>query len=140
MCKYVSCNLNRFHSFIFKFCIVIVHTLKMCTDEAVPKQSLVLFLNWITFLNKLCDAAVVHRMLERLLCNLYKYICLLLNDPTCVTFPIHANGLDIFLSYWLHVMFLLGRSDRKPQHLPFCFLFLSDYTGSSLVAILTSIL
>ena len=26
------CNSNRFHSFIFKLCIMIVHTLKMCTQ------------------------------------------------------------------------------------------------------------
>ena len=38
----VICNSNRFHSFIFKLCIVIVHTLKMCTGDAGPEQSLVL--------------------------------------------------------------------------------------------------
>ena len=41
----VICNSNRFHSFIFKFCIMIVNTLKMCTGDAGPEQSLVLFLN-----------------------------------------------------------------------------------------------
>ena len=35
--------MNRFHSFIFKLCIMNVHTLKMCTDDAGPEQSLVLF-------------------------------------------------------------------------------------------------
>ena len=39
----VICNSNRFHSFIFKLCILIVHTLKMCSDKAGPEQSLVLF-------------------------------------------------------------------------------------------------
>ena len=39
----VICNSNRFHSFIFKFCIMIVNTLKMCTGDAGPEQSLVLF-------------------------------------------------------------------------------------------------
>ena len=38
----VICNSNRFHSFIFKFCIMIVNTLKMCTGDAGPEQSLVL--------------------------------------------------------------------------------------------------
>ena len=37
------CISNRFHSFIFKLCIMIVHTLKMCTDDAGPELSLVLF-------------------------------------------------------------------------------------------------
>ena len=36
------CNSNRFHSFILKLCIMIVLTLKMCTDDAGPEQSLVL--------------------------------------------------------------------------------------------------
>ena len=27
----VICNYNSFHSFIFKFCLMIVHTLEMCT-------------------------------------------------------------------------------------------------------------
>ena len=39
----VICNSNRFHSFIFKICIMIVHTLKMCTGDAGREQSLVLF-------------------------------------------------------------------------------------------------
>ena len=39
----VICNSNRFHSFIFELCIMIVHTLNMCTDNAEPEQSLVLF-------------------------------------------------------------------------------------------------
>ena len=34
---------NQFHFFIFKLCIMIVHPLKMCTDDAGPEQSLVLF-------------------------------------------------------------------------------------------------
>ena len=38
----VICNSNRFHSFIIKVCIMIVHTLVMCTDDAGPEQSLVL--------------------------------------------------------------------------------------------------
>ena len=28
----VICNSNRFHSFIFKLCLMVVHTLKMCTS------------------------------------------------------------------------------------------------------------
>ena len=36
-------NSNRFYSFIFKLCIMIVHTLDMCTSDAGPEQSLVLF-------------------------------------------------------------------------------------------------
>ena len=39
----VICNSNRFHSFIFKLCIMIVHTLKMSTGNADPEQSLVFF-------------------------------------------------------------------------------------------------
>ena len=39
----VICNTNICHSFIFKVCIMIVHTLKMCTCDAGPEQSLVLF-------------------------------------------------------------------------------------------------
>ena len=39
LCVISSC----FHSFIFKLCITIVHTLKMCTSDAGPEQSLVLF-------------------------------------------------------------------------------------------------
>ena len=35
-CLFV-CNSNRFHTFIFKLCIMIVHTLKMCTDDAGPE-------------------------------------------------------------------------------------------------------
>ena len=38
---------NSFHSFIFKFCILIVHTLKMCTGDASPDQSLVLLFFFI---------------------------------------------------------------------------------------------
>ena len=38
----VICNSSRFHYFIFELCIVIVHTLKMCTGEAGPEQSLVM--------------------------------------------------------------------------------------------------
>ena len=38
----VICNSNRFHSFIFKLCIMIVNMLKMCTGDAGPEQSLVL--------------------------------------------------------------------------------------------------
>ena len=39
----VICNSNRFHTFIFKLCLMIVNTLKMCTGDAGPEQSLVLF-------------------------------------------------------------------------------------------------
>ena len=42
---FVICNSIRFHSFVFKLCIMIVHTLKMFTDDAGPEQSLVLFLS-----------------------------------------------------------------------------------------------
>ena len=38
----VICISNRFHSCIFKLCIMIVHTLKMCTEDTGPEQSLVL--------------------------------------------------------------------------------------------------
>ena len=31
----VICNSNSFHSFIFKLCLMIVHTLKMCTSYFV---------------------------------------------------------------------------------------------------------
>ena len=34
---------NICHSFIFKLCIMIVHTLKMCIYDVDPEQSLVLF-------------------------------------------------------------------------------------------------
>ena len=40
-CLFV-CNSNRFHSFIFKLCIIIVHKLEMRNDGAGPEQSLVL--------------------------------------------------------------------------------------------------
>ena len=39
----VICNSNRFHSFVFKLCIMNVHTLKMCTGDAGPEQSCKLF-------------------------------------------------------------------------------------------------
>ena len=38
----VICNSNRFHSYIFKSCIIHVNTLMMCTGDAGPEQSLVL--------------------------------------------------------------------------------------------------
>ena len=38
----VICNSNRFHSIMFKLCIMIVHTLKMCTEDIGPEQSLIL--------------------------------------------------------------------------------------------------
>ena len=41
---YVICNANSFHSFTFKICIMIVHTLQMCTSDAGQEQSLVLLL------------------------------------------------------------------------------------------------
>ena len=41
----VMFNSNRFHSFIFKLCIMIVDKLKICTDDAGPEQSLVLFVS-----------------------------------------------------------------------------------------------
>ena len=44
----VICNTNRFHSFIFRLCIMIVHTLKMCTGDTGPEQSLVLLLSVLT--------------------------------------------------------------------------------------------
>ena len=47
-CLFV-CNSNRFHSFIFKLCKMIVHTSKMCTNDAGPEQSLVLFLKFFGF-------------------------------------------------------------------------------------------
>ena len=40
----VICCSNRFHCFIYKLWIMIVHTLKICTCDAGPEQSLVLFL------------------------------------------------------------------------------------------------
>ena len=40
----VICSLIQFNSCIFELCILIVHTLKMCTDDAGPEQSLVLFI------------------------------------------------------------------------------------------------
>ena len=36
------CNLNRFHFLYSNFDIMIVHTLKMCTHDAGPEQSLVM--------------------------------------------------------------------------------------------------
>ena len=39
----VICNLNRFHSFIFKFCIMIVHTLKMCTGRRSRAEFVLFF-------------------------------------------------------------------------------------------------
>ena len=47
----VICNSNRFYSFIFKLCITIVHTLKMCTGDAGPEQSSVLFRCTIEFIS-----------------------------------------------------------------------------------------
>ena len=47
----VICNSNRFHSFIIKVCIMIVHILVMCTGDAGPEQSLVL-LDFKTVNNK----------------------------------------------------------------------------------------
>ena len=38
----VICNSKIFRSFIFKLCIMIVNTLKMCIGDAGPEQSLVL--------------------------------------------------------------------------------------------------
>ena len=38
----VICNSNSFHSFIFKLCIMIVHTLKMCTIFFV-------YISWLFF-------------------------------------------------------------------------------------------
>ena len=40
----VICNSNNFDSFIFKLCIVVVHTLEMGTGHAGLEQSLVLLL------------------------------------------------------------------------------------------------
>ena len=37
----VICNSNRFHSFMFKLEIIIVHTM-MCTEDTGPEKSLVL--------------------------------------------------------------------------------------------------
>ena len=48
----VICNSNRFHSFILKLCIMIVYTLKMCTGDAGPEQSLVLFYHEILLGNQ----------------------------------------------------------------------------------------
>ena len=39
----VICNSNSFHSFTMKLNIMIVHTLKICTDDEGPEQSLVVF-------------------------------------------------------------------------------------------------
>ena len=50
----VICNSNRFHSFIFKLCIMIVNTLKMCTSDSGPEQSLVLFLTYVLGAQKNC--------------------------------------------------------------------------------------
>ena len=36
----ILCNSNSFHSFTFKLCIMIIHTLKMCTGDVGPEQSL----------------------------------------------------------------------------------------------------
>ena len=52
----VICNSNRFHSFIFKLCIMIVHTLKLCTGDAGPEQSLVLF-DIVIEVSKMADNA-----------------------------------------------------------------------------------
>ena len=41
----VICSSNRFHSFIFKLSIMIVHTLKTCTSNVVQEQSLVFFVH-----------------------------------------------------------------------------------------------
>ena len=55
----VICNSNRFHSFIFKLCIMIVNTLKMCTGNAGPEQSFVLFhilvrqVHWVLMENRI---------------------------------------------------------------------------------------
>ena len=38
----VICNSNRFHSFMFKLEIMIVHTMKMCTEDTGPEKSSVL--------------------------------------------------------------------------------------------------
>ena len=38
------CNSNRFHSFIFKLCIMIVHTSKMCIGNTVSRAELGLVL------------------------------------------------------------------------------------------------
>ena len=54
---------NRFHSFIFKLWIMIVHTLRMCTGDAGPEQSLVLF--------TLCEASNTSILFVRLHILLY---------------------------------------------------------------------
>ena len=46
----VICS-NRFDSFIFKLCKMIVHALKVCTGEASPEQSVVLSYTIIITLN-----------------------------------------------------------------------------------------
>ena len=61
------CIPNRFHSFIFKLCIMIVYTLKICTNDADPEQSLVLLAHlshWLMV--SFCDRwmSVVYRVLS----------------------------------------------------------------------------
>ena len=41
------------NSFILKLCIMIVHTLKMCTRDAGPEQSLVLLKSVVFFFYKI---------------------------------------------------------------------------------------
>ena len=55
----VICNSNRFHSFIIKVCIMIVHILVMCTGDAGPEQSLVL-LAYVLGVQKNCLIETVH--------------------------------------------------------------------------------
>ena len=58
----VICTSNRFHSFVFKLCIMIVHTLKICTNDAGLEQSLVLFFNFFLFCFFFCVCFLLQRL------------------------------------------------------------------------------
>ena len=92
-------NSKRFHSFLFKLCIMIVHILKMCTLFCAHSMSIFLFLMYVVELRRFLS-----KMLN------WCPVCVICNSNSCQSFMFkflhnHCSRIeDVNLSFCAHLI------------------------------------
>ena len=98
----VTCNSKSFHSFIFKLCIMIVQTLKMCTSYSVH-------ISWI--FPHFCRVVTLHLYPSATLLGCL--VCVICNSKSSIPFSFYSNFVFIIVhtlkmctSYFVHISWI----------------------------------
>ena len=82
----IICNSNSFHSLIFRLCIIIVHTLKMCTS----------YLNFFSFFRGVELRQFFHRCLVCVICNSNSFHIFIFK--LCILIDVHLLQVNLVIS------------------------------------------